>query len=75
MEQQSLTVDHVTYITPLIEGETTNERLWVIARQKPMDDYQYQQALILAQYWYNINKYDCQYNIGIHKKLALIGFT
>lgn len=70
-----LTVDHVSYYDLGLEGETCNDRMWVIARQKPNNEYEYKQAKITAQYWYNIHMYDCRYNISIHRKLKNLGFA
>jgi len=64
-------MDHISYHDERLEGETNNDRLWIIAKQSPANDYEFHQAKIMALYWYNHQRYGCEYNIAIHRRLKL----
>lgn len=65
----TVTIDHISYTIPRLNDEVDYSRLWFVAKQFPYDDYSLCQAIKLARYWHNRNKYECTYSAPIEKRL------
>lgn len=62
-------IDHITYLDQQTDSDINNDRLWFIAKQFPKDDYTFNEAKKLANYWINKQMLRCTYSAPIEKKL------
>jgi hypothetical protein len=64
-----ISADHVTYSYKPLLNETNNERLWMIERQQPRSEHEFNNANTLSMYWHYSKTLNCQYNAMIQRKV------